>query len=144
MRRPFIILAASIVLLGACSNGDRDVLTQDALEENFEEVLTNTQVRIDNESLDRSFFVTGETAQMNTDAFVAFTSSAYEELYNLYRVDYSSKQLADIMETNTIELYREGTEVEVVDVNLTEIEVTVPDTEQTGYIYSSLLTETTS
>ncbi|WP_227935290.1 hypothetical protein [Alkalihalobacillus deserti] len=141
MGKHFIVIASIVILLGACSNVDREVLTQEALEDNFEEVLTNNQVRIDNESVDRSFFVAGQTAELATDAFVTFTNSAYEELYDLYKVDYSSSQLEDMIEDNTIELYEEGTEVEVLDVNMTEIEVAVPGTEQTGYIHTSLLTE---
>lgn len=152
MKKLAFIFTSMFVVLGACSNDDQAIdeaveENGEILEEDLQEIATNVEEKMNEleNTVDQAIIDEGETAELNTNAFVAFKEDVYEELYDLHEMDYDNVDDFNAMiEANDIKLLEIGTEVQVVDTELTEAEVILPETNKTGYIHTSLLTQTSS
>lgn len=141
MTKHLIGLTAIFFLLGACSN-ENGVTTEEVVE-NFDEIVVNTEEAMNSASneVEQNLLLEGDTAQLESDAFVAYNTEAYSEMYDLFGADYTNDQFIEMMDEDKIEVLSEGTEVEVSDINLSQIEITIPETDEIGYIHASMLSD---
>lgn len=141
MTKHLIGLTAIFFILGACSN-ENGVTTEEVVE-NFDEIVVNTEEAMNSarNEVEQSLLLEGDTAELESDAFVAYNTEAYSEMYDLFGTDYTNDQFIEMMNEDKIEVLSEGTEVEVADINLSQIEVMIPETDEVGYIHASMLSD---
>ncbi|MBP3953252.1 hypothetical protein [Bacillus suaedae] len=141
MTKQLIGLTAIFFILGACSN-ENGVTTEEVVE-NFDEIVVNTEEAMNSASneVEQNLLLEGDTAELESDAFVAYNTEAYSEMYDLFGADYTNDQFIEMMDEDKIEVLSEGTEVEVSDINLSQIEIMIPETDEIGYIHASMLSD---
>lgn len=90
------------------------------------------------EQVDESIVTEGDKAELRQDAFVALNVDAYEEIYDLIDID-QINNAAELSKSGEIITVNEGTEVRVLETDITEAKVEIMATGQIGYVHMGLL-----
>lgn len=80
----------------------------------------------------------GEQATVKKDAYLAVTSEAYDELYQLIEVN-DIDGIEKIVSDNKVIEIKQGSEVEIVEREIRRIKVKMKDSSEEGYLPSTLL-----
>jgi uncharacterized protein YoxC len=123
--------------------------TTELVEQELTEMELETKRLVDNmnekiqdvgQKVDEQVVAEGEVAQVTTDSLLALNEDSYHDLYGFMELQ-DLRGLDVITNSSAYLVVEHGTEVEVLERNLAEVKVKIVETELTGYIHPSLLSQ---
>jgi hypothetical protein len=100
----------------------------------------NEKIQEAEQMVDQQIITEGEVAHVTVDSLIALNQESYHDLYGLIQKP-NLRDYDKLTDFSAFLMVENGTEVKVLERNIAEVKVKVIETDLTGYIHPSLLSQ---